>query len=463
MAIARAELVPAAVVVVRQLEHSLLVAHGEEVVGRLDLPVADDVEVACEREAEGLVERAALLGIGDPNIVCRKEATGGSYSRSAMRPAVTRITGWPPASHEGFGSTRPTRSWSSGSRASATTRTTAPVRCLGVRHRAAVPGWTSRPPRRTRSRLRSPGCPSGALRTHRFGAAELKRESRSRCAPPRAGAAAPPGAACACSMPRATSSTRARGPRSAAAAALRNKPFCDGSHKTNGFEGLSAADALPGRVVPVLLRGARGADRARESTSERGRSSRGPSDREGAAQAPARDEIPALETADGSFHPRHARDLRLPERLRALGARCRPSSAVRRPPRRTRGRRARPAPRVLPRRARSPRAAPAPTTPRSSTSRERTATSSGSTGSASGRPRTTAATGGSPSCTRRSNPSLEGHGFGSRLATAALDDARDKGSEVVPLCPFIAAFIDRHGEYEDLVAPGYRARHPKGD
>jgi len=60
------------------------------------------------------------------------------------------------------------------------------------------------------------------------------------------------------------------------------------------------------------------------------------------------------------------------------------------------------------------------------------------------------------------DPALEGHGFGSRLAAAALDDAREQGLEVVPLCPFMAAFIDRHGEYEDLVAPGYRDRHPKG-
>ena len=53
---------------------------------------------------------------------------------------------------------------------------------------------------------------------------------------------------------------------------------------------------------------------------------------------------------------------------------------------------------------------------------------------------------------------LEGRGFGSRLAAAALDDARRQGLEVVPLCPFIARFIDRHPEYEDLVAADYRAR-----
>jgi predicted GNAT family acetyltransferase/glutaredoxin len=52
----------------------------------------------------------------------------------------------------------------------------------------------------------------------------------------------------------------------------------------------------------------------------------------------------------------------------------------------------------------------------------------------------------------------EGRGFGSRLAAAALDDVRRQGAEVVPLCPFIARYIDRHPEYGDLVATGYRDR-----
>jgi uncharacterized protein len=52
----------------------------------------------------------------------------------------------------------------------------------------------------------------------------------------------------------------------------------------------------------------------------------------------------------------------------------------------------------------------------------------------------------------------EGQGFGSLLAEAALEDARHQGLEVVPLCPFIAHYIDRHTEYEPLVAAGYRER-----
>ncbi len=45
----------------------------------------------------------------------------------------------------------------------------------------------------------------------------------------------------------------------------------------------------------------------------------------------------------------------------------------------------------------------------------------------------------------------EGHGVGGALARGALDDARARCEKVVPLCPFIAAYIERHEEYADLV------------
>jgi predicted GNAT family acetyltransferase len=48
-------------------------------------------------------------------------------------------------------------------------------------------------------------------------------------------------------------------------------------------------------------------------------------------------------------------------------------------------------------------------------------------------------------------PELEGRGIGSRLARAALDSARAEGLKVVPLCPFIASWIERHPDYADLV------------
>jgi predicted GNAT family acetyltransferase len=48
--------------------------------------------------------------------------------------------------------------------------------------------------------------------------------------------------------------------------------------------------------------------------------------------------------------------------------------------------------------------------------------------------------------------SAEGRGLGSHLVTGALDDIRARDLRVVPLCPFVAAYIRRHPEYADLVA-----------
>lgn len=47
--------------------------------------------------------------------------------------------------------------------------------------------------------------------------------------------------------------------------------------------------------------------------------------------------------------------------------------------------------------------------------------------------------------------SLEGSGVGSALVKFVLEDARGKQYNVVPMCPFVAAYIRRHKEYRDLV------------
>ena len=47
---------------------------------------------------------------------------------------------------------------------------------------------------------------------------------------------------------------------------------------------------------------------------------------------------------------------------------------------------------------------------------------------------------------------IEGRGVGGRLVRGALDQVRDCGLKVVPQCPFVAAWIDRHPEYRDLLA-----------
>lgn len=46
----------------------------------------------------------------------------------------------------------------------------------------------------------------------------------------------------------------------------------------------------------------------------------------------------------------------------------------------------------------------------------------------------------------------EGQGVGSALARGALDDVRAKNErDVVPLCPFIKTWIEKHPDYQDLL------------
>ncbi len=45
----------------------------------------------------------------------------------------------------------------------------------------------------------------------------------------------------------------------------------------------------------------------------------------------------------------------------------------------------------------------------------------------------------------------EGQGIGSQLVRAALDAVREEGLRVLPRCPFVRTWIDRHPGYADLV------------
>ncbi len=48
-------------------------------------------------------------------------------------------------------------------------------------------------------------------------------------------------------------------------------------------------------------------------------------------------------------------------------------------------------------------------------------------------------------------PDAEGQGVGGALARTALDDVRRRGLRMVVECPFIASWLRRHPEYDDLV------------
>ena len=45
----------------------------------------------------------------------------------------------------------------------------------------------------------------------------------------------------------------------------------------------------------------------------------------------------------------------------------------------------------------------------------------------------------------------EGRGAARTLVRGALDDVRSRGEKIVPLCPYVAAFVKKHPEYDDIV------------
>ncbi|MCC7363319.1 MAG: N-acetyltransferase [Dehalococcoidia bacterium] len=61
-----------------------------------------------------------------------------------------------------------------------------------------------------------------------------------------------------------------------------------------------------------------------------------------------------------------------------------------------------------------------------------------------------------PGCIRfthtRVPKELERRGIAGRLARHGLDYARAEGLRVVPQCPYIRAYIEKHPDYQDLLA-----------
>jgi uncharacterized protein len=53
-------------------------------------------------------------------------------------------------------------------------------------------------------------------------------------------------------------------------------------------------------------------------------------------------------------------------------------------------------------------------------------------------------------------PAHEGHGYSSVLIQAALADVRRQGLHVIPVCKVVAAYMQKHPDQQDLLAPHVR-------
>lgn len=54
---------------------------------------------------------------------------------------------------------------------------------------------------------------------------------------------------------------------------------------------------------------------------------------------------------------------------------------------------------------------------------------------------------------------FEGRGLSKPLIQAALDQTREEGLKVLPMCPAISRYIQKNLQYADLVPQGDRARY----
>lgn len=54
---------------------------------------------------------------------------------------------------------------------------------------------------------------------------------------------------------------------------------------------------------------------------------------------------------------------------------------------------------------------------------------------------------------------LEGQGVGSTIVKKALDFIKEKGYKLVPLCPFVAAYLKKHPDHaQDILHTGYSVK-----
>jgi len=53
-------------------------------------------------------------------------------------------------------------------------------------------------------------------------------------------------------------------------------------------------------------------------------------------------------------------------------------------------------------------------------------------------------------------PSARGQGLAAKVTVSGLEAARAAGVTVIPVCPYVADFLDSHPEYADLLSAGGR-------
>lgn len=47
---------------------------------------------------------------------------------------------------------------------------------------------------------------------------------------------------------------------------------------------------------------------------------------------------------------------------------------------------------------------------------------------------------------------FEGRGLAKILVTGALDDIRERGEQIIAVCPYVQGFVEKNPQYADLVA-----------
>jgi len=53
-------------------------------------------------------------------------------------------------------------------------------------------------------------------------------------------------------------------------------------------------------------------------------------------------------------------------------------------------------------------------------------------------------------------PELEGEGIGTNLVKLVFEEIEKRGLQLIPICPFIIAYIKRHPEWKSLLDDNFK-------